>query len=115
MQLVQLQENLEEIESSGARVVGISNDTVETLRGFSERSGIGFPILSDADSKTIDAYEIRNTVSPPREGIAYHATFIVDRKGIVRSKLFQVSYARRPAVDNLIAALREAEVVGPAN
>jgi len=105
MQLVQLQENLAEIEGTGARIVGISCDPVEVLEGYSERSRIGFPLLSDADSKTIDAYQIRNTAGTSREGVAFHATFIVDRAGVVRSKIYQVSYAGRAAVDNLIDAL----------
>jgi peroxiredoxin len=108
MQLVQLQQNLGEIEGTGARVVGISCDPVEVLQGFSERSRIGCPLLSDAGSKIIDAYEIRNTAGTSREGVPFHATFIVDRAGIVRSKLYQVSYAMRPAVDNLVDALVEA-------
>jgi peroxiredoxin Q/BCP len=108
MQLVQLQQNLAEIEGAGGRVVGISYDPVETLKGYSDRSGIGFPLLSDAGSKTIDAYQIRNTAGTSREGVPFHATFVVDRAGIVRSKLYQVSYAMRPAVDNLVDALVEA-------
>jgi len=108
MQSVQLQQNLEEIQATGGHVVGISYDPVETLKRFADRSGITFPLLSDVGSKTIDAYGIRNTNEPARDGIAYHGTFIVDQNGVIRSKLFQVSYAERPAVDTLVRALKEA-------
>ncbi|MFN0009107.1 MAG: redoxin domain-containing protein [Planctomycetota bacterium] len=108
MQSVQLQQNLAEIEATGSRLVGISYDPVKVLERFAERSKITFPLLSDVGSKTIDAYGIRNRSERAPDGIAYHGTFIVDQKGIIRSKLYQVSYAERPAVDNLIGALEAA-------
>lgn len=109
MQSVQLQQNLKEIEATGGHVVGISYDSVKVLKGFADRGKVTFPLLSDAGSKTIDAYEIRNKNAPARcDGIAYHATFILDAKGVIRAKLFQVSYAERPAVDALVKALKAA-------
>jgi alkyl hydroperoxide reductase subunit AhpC len=45
----------------------------------------------------------------PEEAFASHATFIVDRDGIIRQKLYQLSYAEQPAVDALVRALRSAQ------
>ena len=45
---------------------------------------------------------------PEKSGFARHATFILDQKGVIRAKLFQLSYQERPAVDALINALKEA-------
>ena len=42
------------------RVVGISYDSVDVLKGFADKRSIAFPLLSDADSKVIAAYAIRN-------------------------------------------------------
>jgi peroxiredoxin len=105
-QLVDLQRNLKEIEASGGQLVGISYDSVAILKRFASRR-IGFPLLSDSGSRTIDAYNIRDQST--RDGVSRHATFVIDRKGIVRAKLFQVSYAERPAVDDLIKAIKEAQ------
>ena len=89
--------------------MGISYDPVEKLKRFANRSKITFPLLSDVGSKTIDAYDIRYKEAPPEmSGFARHATFILDQKGIIRAKLFQLSYQERPAVDALINALKEA-------
>jgi peroxiredoxin len=90
--------------------VGISYDPVEKLQRFAHRSKITFPLLSDVGSKTIDAYDIRSTEAAPAEwrGFARHATFILDQQGIIRSKLFQLSYQERPAVEALIKALQDA-------
>jgi peroxiredoxin len=109
MQLIQLQKNLPEIQAAGGQLVGISYDTAEILQGFTKRSQIIFPLLSDPDSKTITAYDIVTRNAPDGfKGVSRHGTFIVDRKGVIRSKLFQVSYAERPALDNLLAALKAA-------
>ncbi len=116
LQIVQLQRNLQEIEANGGQIVGISYDSQEILKKFARRSKITFPLLADADSKTIDAYEIRNKDAPERvKGVAYHATFIVDQQGIIRSKLYQVSYQERPSVDALLAALKEARQASAAS
>jgi peroxiredoxin len=109
LQMVQLQRIRKEIEAAGGQVVGISYDPVEKLKPYAERGKITFPLLSDVGSRTIDAYDIRYKEAPPEtSGFARHATFIVDQKGVIRAKLFRLSYRERPAVDALINALKDA-------
>jgi peroxiredoxin len=109
LQMTNLQRVYKEIEAAGGQVVGISYDSVDKLKRYAERSRITFPLLSDAGSKTIDAYDIRYKEAPPElSGFARHATFILDQNGVIRAKLFQLSYQERPAVDALINALKEA-------
>lgn len=105
-QLVDLQRNLKEIEAGGTQLVGLSYDSVPGLKRFANKR-ISFPLLSDPGSRTIDAYNVRDQAV--NDGVALHATFIIDRKGVVRAKLFQVGYAQRPAVDALVKAIREAQ------
>jgi peroxiredoxin len=104
-QLVDLQRNLKEIEAGGTQLVGISYDSVAIQKRFANKR-ISFTLLSDSGSRTIDAYNVRD--QNVKDGVAVHATFIIDPKGVVRAKLFQVSYAERSAVDALINAIREA-------
>ena len=109
LQLAQLQRNLKEIQSGGGQVVAISYDSAEKLKRFSDRSKITFPLLSDPDSKTIEAYDIRNKQAPQEwGGVSRHGTFIIDQQAVIRAKLFQVSYQERPAVEGLIRALNQA-------
>ena len=105
-QLVDLQRNLREIEAGGTQLVGISYDSVPILKRFANKR-ISFPLLSDYGSKTIDAYNIRD--QGVNDGVSRHATFIIDKQGTVRAKLFQVSYAERPAVDALIKAIKDSQ------
>ena len=109
LQMVELQRNLQEIEGAGAQIVGISFDSEEILRRFARKNKIDFPLLADPGSKIIDAYQIRNPDVPARvNGVAYHATFIVDQKGIIRSKLYGVSYQERSALEELLTTLKDA-------
>ena len=103
--MVQLQSNLKEIEAAGGRLVGISYDSVDILKRFSDRSSLTFPLLSDPGSKTIDAYGIRNKEAPPRwDGIPYPGTFVVDQAGVIRAKLFLDGYRERHTVEALVKA-----------
>lgn len=108
--MVQLQQDLKEIVATGGRVVGISYDSVQILKRFADKSALAFPLLSDAGSKTIDAYGIRNKEAPARfSGIPHPGTFVVDRKGIIRAKLFLENYRERHATAALVKALKEAQ------
>ena len=101
--------HLKEIEAAGGQVVAISYDPVEKLKTSPTGAEITFPTALGRGSKTIDAYDIRSTDAPPKlSGFSRHATFILDQSGVIRAKLFQLSYQERPAVDALINALKEA-------
>ncbi len=109
LQMIQLQRLQKQIDAVGGQVVAISYDSTDKLKSYAKRSKITFPLLSDVGSKTIDAYDIRYKEAPPdTTGFARHAAFILDQKGIIRTKLFQLSYQEQPAVDSLINALKEA-------
>jgi peroxiredoxin Q/BCP len=105
--LVQLQSDLKSIEEAGVQVVGISYDSPAVLKSFSDRAKIAFPLLSDPESKTIDAYHIRNAAARGKaEGVPNPGTFILNGEGVIRSKLFLEGYRDRHTTDALIQAAR---------
>jgi peroxiredoxin Q/BCP len=105
--LVQLQSDLKSIEESGVQVVGISYDSPAALRSFSDRAKITFPLLSDPESKTIDAYHIRNKAARGKaDGVPNPGTFILDGEGVIRSKLFLEGYRDRHTTDALVKAAK---------
>ena len=105
--MVQLQSSLKDITAAGVQLVGISYDSVEILQRFAARRGIMFRLLSDPGSKTIDAYGIRNREATGKAGgIPYPGTFVVDRAGVIRAKLFREGYKERHEVEELIAAAK---------
>lgn len=103
-----MQGDLKAIEAAGVRVVGISYDPVEVLKGFAEKKKITFPLLSDPDSKTIVAYALKNKETAGKkfgmidlDGVPYPGTVLVDQEGIVRAKLFVDGYKERHSVEEL--------------
>lgn len=109
LQTVQLSENLSEIQATGGQVVVVCYDAPEKVKRFVRRRKINIPVLSDADSKTIDAYAMRAlTGTGNQTGSAQHGAFVIDRSGIVRSKPYLTSFEGRAAVDALENALKEA-------
>jgi peroxiredoxin len=73
---------------------------VEKIEPFAKRNKVTFPLLSDVGSKTIDAYHIRSTDAPPGTERVCPSRHLYRRpKGVIRAKLFRLSYRERPAVD----------------
>ncbi len=99
--MVQLQEGLALIEETGTQLIAISYDSVEILKKFADFSNISFTLLSDEGSATIRAYGIYH-----RDGIPYPGTYLLDREGIVREKVFFDGYKKRPENSILIEAAK---------
>ena len=105
--MVQLQRHLKSIEAEGIQLVGISYDDTKVLKTFSDRIKIAFPLLSDPESKTVDAYHVRNEAARGKAvGVPNPGTFILDRKGIIRAKLFLEGYRERHTTEALIEAAK---------
>jgi peroxiredoxin len=105
--LVQLQRDLKSVENAGIQLVGISYDEPTALKRFADQMKISFPLLSDRGSKMIDAYHIRNEAAKGRaEGVPNPGTFILDREGIIRAKLFLEGYRERHKTEALIEAAK---------
>ena len=107
MRLIQIQRNLGELQSSGLQVVGISYDSLETIKRFASSQKIVYPLLSDVGSKTIDAYSMLNKAEA--DGTANHGIIVLGKDGVVRAKLFPVSHDDREVMEQLMSAFKEAQ------
>lgn len=102
-----MQKDLATIEKAGIQLVGISYDDPEILRRFATRSEITFPLLSDPESSTIEAYHVRNEEARGKAGgIPHPGTFLLDQQGVIRAKLFLEGYVKRHTTDALVEAAR---------
>jgi len=78
------------------------------LAKFADKSKITFPLLSDEGSKVIEAYGILNKEAEGRaKGIPHPMTFLVDKQGVIRAKLFHEGYAKRHTSQDLIQASKD--------
>ena len=105
--MVQLQTDLPKIEATGTQLVAISYDPVEVLAKFAGRRKITFPLLSDPGCKTIRAYGILNpeAMATKAEGVPYPGTFVLDKGGVIRAKLFRDGFIERHSTDELLQAI----------
>jgi peroxiredoxin len=109
LQTVQLSQNLEKIQAAGGQVVMVCYDAPEKVKRFAQRTKIKISVLSDSDSKTIEAYGMRAVSGTGEQlGSSQHGTFVIDRSGIVRSKPYLTSFEGDGVVDALANALKDA-------
>src|SRR5215211_2494068 len=80
-----LQAELAELENDEVALLTVSTDSMYALRVFAEREGFTFRMLSDfwPHGAVAQSYGVLDD----RSGAASCGTFIIDRNGIVRSKV----------------------------
>jgi peroxiredoxin len=105
-QLIQLQAAKERFEKQGIKLAGISYDSVEILKYFSDRRKIDFPLLSDPDSKIIRMYQVLNSEAiGPNAGMARPGYFFIDPEGMIREKFFEAKYRERLTGNTVLSKL----------
>jgi peroxiredoxin Q/BCP len=90
-----------------AVVLGVSPDPVKAIRKFADKHALGFPLLSDPEHATADAYGV--WVEKSMYGRTYwgmqRATFIIDGEGVVAHVIPKVTPKTHD--DEVLAALAE--------
>lgn len=88
----------------------MSIDSHEESKRFAERikqrfpGDFDFPMLEDKNHKVIDRYGILN---PQGQGWPHPATYVIDKRGMVRWMFLEVDYTKRPTNAQILEALRE--------
>lgn len=98
-------DNLNRFVKSGAVVLGLSADSVESHRKFKEKQGLNFPLLSDPDHKALDAYGVwqeKSLYGRKFMGIV-RTTFLIDGDGKIAQVFPKVKVAGH--VDAVLGAL----------
>lgn len=78
------------------------------LAEFAARRAITYPLLSDAGSATIKRYGILNTTIPETNslyGYPFPGTFLLNRDGVVASRVFEATYQERATISSVLAGL----------
>lgn len=78
-ELETMREAIIEMAKLNVVMLGISGDTVETQKAYSEEFHLTFPLLCDSDNKAIRAYGLLQG-----DGLAQRVTVVIDPNGVVR-------------------------------
>jgi alkyl hydroperoxide reductase subunit AhpC len=135
---VELQRDVSELDQRGIKLVTISYDDREVLRGFTQQQDITYTMLADPGSQIIERFDLLNPVPEwafgenaddpdvqeaiatyvsvvnPSErmiGIAFPGSFILDPDGVVLERHFEDLYIERNTISSVL--LRMGEDVAP--
>ena len=98
-------DNIGDVRSSGAEIVGVSADPVKLHQKFTQTYNLNFPLLSDESKEMLKEYGVwkqKTFMGRKYMGIE-RTTFIIDGKGIIRNIFEKVKVAAH--TEEVIAAL----------
>lgn len=105
-QLCSVRDHWSEYQATGAEVVGISTDTVESHKGFAEKNSLPLRLLSDADRKVSEQYDMKSWLP----GRSARGIVVIDKDGKIAYKKAEAVSLFRPKDDDVLKAIRRAEI-----
>jgi peroxiredoxin Q/BCP len=104
-QMCSVRDRWEDYAATGAEVVGISADSVESHQKFADNHELPLRLLSDGDQKVTNLYGARSLIP----GKVARSVFVIDAKGTIRHRKVQPLGLFRPKDDEVLAAINEAK------
>ena len=104
-QMCSVRDRWEDYSATGAEVVGISTNTVESHKSFTEHHDLPLRLLADVDRRVADLYGAQSLIP----GKVARSVFVIDAKGVVRYRDVRPLGLFRPKDDEVIRAIREAQ------
>jgi len=104
-QLCSVRDRWEDYVATGAEVVGISKDSVESHRKFAEHHELPLRLLSDLNGEVSELYGARSLIP----GKVARSVFVIDANGILRYRDVRPLGLFRPKDDEVLKAIGEAK------
>ena len=104
-QMCSVRDRWDDYMATGAEVVGISTDSVDSHQKFANHHQLPLRLLSDADQKVANLYGARSLVP----GKVARSLFVIDGNGIIKHRKVQPLGLFRPKDDEVLAAIRKAQ------
>lgn len=105
-QLIELEAARHIFEAKGIHVVSITYDSPAVLKEFSTRRSIHFTLLSDPDSRTIDAFGVRNREETGyKAGVAIPNYFLIGADGKILRRYIEGTPQERRTASYLYEAI----------
>jgi peroxiredoxin Q/BCP len=103
-EMCSVRDHWSDYQATGAEVVGISTDSVESHHKFSAKYDLPLRLLSDSEGKVRDLYGAKSLI-PGRTG---RAEFVIDPAGKIAYQKVRPIGLFRPSDDDLLAAIKAA-------
>ena len=104
-QMCSVRDRWEDYAATGAEVVGLSTNTVDSHRSFAEHHDLPQRLLADVDRKAADLYGAQSLIP----GKVARSVFVIDADGVIRYRDVRPLGLFRPKDDEILAAIREAQ------
>lgn len=104
-QMCSVRDRWEDYAATGAEVVGISTDSVESHQKFAEHHDLPLRLLSDASGSIAKLYGAQSLIP----GKTARSVFVIDANGILRYRDVRPLGLFRPKDDEVIRAIRAAQ------
>jgi thioredoxin-dependent peroxiredoxin len=103
-QMCSVRDRWADYAATGAEVVGISTNTIESHKKFAEHHNLPLRLLADINGKVANVYGARSLIP----GKVARSVFVIDAKGTIRYRDVRPLGLFRPKDDDVITAIREA-------
>jgi thioredoxin-dependent peroxiredoxin len=104
-QMCSVRDRWDDYRATGAEVVGISTDSIDSHRKFAEHHDLPLRLLSDADGKVAALYDAKSIIP----GRTARSVFVIDAAGRLRYQDVRRLGLLKPKDDVIISAIREAQ------
>ena len=104
-QMCSVRDRWEDYRVTGAEVVGISSDSIESHKKFAEHHDLPLRLLSDSDRSVARLYGAISLIP----GRVARSVFVIDANGILRHSDVRPIGLFKPKDDDNIAAIRAAQ------
>ena len=104
-QMCSVRDRWDDYAATGAEVVGISTNTIESHKSFAENHNLPLRLLADVDRKVADLYGAQSLIP----GKVARSVFVIDGDGVIRFRDVRPLGLFRPKDDDTIKAIRDAQ------
>ena len=104
-QMCSVRDRWEDYTATGAEVVGISTNSVESHKAFAEHHELPLRLLADTDRKVADKYGAQSMIP----GKVARSVFVINAQGVITYRDVRPLGLFKPKDDDTIAAIRAAQ------
>ena len=106
-QMCSVRDRWEDYAATGAEVVGISTNSIESHKSFAEHHKLPLRLLADVDRKVADLYGAQSLIP----GKVARSVFVINGDGVITYRDVRPLGLFRPKDDDTIRAIKAAQLL----